>query len=282
MRPARRQRGRSNRQGQRQELGRRQSQGDGRKGRALSVGRVGSEGKDSNSDEEYSGDDRQNQTSSTAAEGPATATTAAAASVLRSNRPLSTATLLNKTYHHARNRSRSSLGDADQHHHKRNQKHQDHHPESLDWFNVLVAQTIAQFRADAHSDNVFLVRSLSEALNGGAKPGWMDEIVVTEVSLGENFPIFSDCRVVRGWHAGCDGDRDGDVEHERKARKEKRRRKKARRTLQAHLDVELNDTITLGLETKLILNYPRPLAAALPVSLVVEVTRFRGTVSIVC
>ena len=70
-----------------------------------------------------------------------------------------------------------------------------HQPESLDWFNVLIAQTLAQFRSDAQHDDAILT-SLSKALNGNSRPDFIDEIRVTELSLGEDFPIFSNCRVI--------------------------------------------------------------------------------------
>ncbi|EAQ90936.1 hypothetical protein CHGG_02871 [Chaetomium globosum CBS 148.51] len=70
-----------------------------------------------------------------------------------------------------------------------------HQPESLDWFNVLVAQTIAQFRSDAQHDDAILT-SLTKALNGTSRPDFVDEIRVTELSLGEDFPIFSNCRII--------------------------------------------------------------------------------------
>ncbi len=50
--------------------------------------------------------------------------------------------------------------------------------------------------------------------------------------------------------------------------------------LQARMDVDLSDFITLALETKLLLNYPKPLSAVLPVALAVSVVRFSGTLSI--
>lgn len=50
--------------------------------------------------------------------------------------------------------------------------------------------------------------------------------------------------------------------------------------LQARMDVDLSDFITLALETKLLLNYPKPLSAILPVALAVSVVRFSGTLSI--
>lgn len=169
-------------------------------------------------------------------------------SVLRSPPPLTTATILSKTYYHV----------------------DSHQPESLDWFNVLVAQTIAQFRSDAQHDDAILT-SLTKALNGTSRPSFLDEIKVTELSLGEDFPIFSNCRVIpvdedglslgaTAGRSGGDGGRDG--------------------RLQARMDVDLSDFITLGLETRLLLNYPKPLSAVLPVALAVSVVRFSGTLSI--
>ncbi|KAL8974289.1 MAG: hypothetical protein Q9197_001464 [Variospora fuerteventurae] len=133
-----------------------------------------------------------------------------------------------------------------------------HQPESLDWFNVLIAQTIAQFRTDAHQDEAILT-SLTNVLNGSQKPDFLSSIKVTEISLGEDFPIFSNCRVhpVEDGFTGPDGAR-----------------------LQAHMDVDLSDLITLGVDTKIILNWPRPLTAILPVALAVSIVRFSGTLSI--
>ena len=317
VRPAGRDRSQGSRRGQRRELGKRQSKGSIGRGRgAISIdgntsdsdGSNSSNGSNSSGGSSDEGNGRDGRRGRTLSARKAT-DASSAASVLRPTRPLSTGTLLEKTYHHrARHRSESNTKDSDQchnhnhqhqhqyqQHHKHNRKmhRNSHHAESLDWFSVLVAQSIAHFRTDAHADNVFLVRSLTEALNGGAKPGWMDEIRVTEISLGENFPLFSACRVVHGRRAGvevpksCDGGGNDKSERNgnegRSSRKERgkrnKKKKRAQRMLHAHMDVELNDSITIGLETKLILNYPRPLAAALPVSLVVEVAQFRGTVS---
>ncbi|KAL8791486.1 MAG: hypothetical protein Q9213_000103 [Squamulea squamosa] len=133
-----------------------------------------------------------------------------------------------------------------------------HQPESLDWFNVLIAQTIAQFRTDAHQDEAILT-SLTNLLNGPQKPDFLSSIKVTEISLGEDFPIFSNCRV--------DPVDDGSTEPDT-----------AR--LQARMDVDLSDLITFGIETKIILNWPKPLTAVLPVALAVSIVRFSGTLSI--
>ncbi|KAI9741955.1 MAG: ERMES complex subunit mmm1 [Cirrosporium novae-zelandiae] len=164
-----------------------------------------------------------------------------ASSILRNTPSLSIESILSKTYYNV----------------------DSHQPESLDWFNVLVAQMIAQFRNDAQEGDVIL-SSLTSALNGPHKPPFVGDIKVTEISLGEDFPIFSNCRIIpvdeegfQTTQAKGDGTR-----------------------LQARMDVDLSDFITLGVETKLILNYPRPLVAVLPVALAVSVVRFSGTLSI--
>ncbi|PSK56461.1 Maintenance of mitochondrial morphology protein 1 [Elsinoe australis] len=146
-----------------------------------------------------------------------------------------------------------------------------HQPESLDWFNVLIAQTIAQLRADALADDAVL-SSLTRVLNGGSKPDFLDEIKVTEISLGEEFPIFSNCRVIPVDEDGVPvkptANRRGFANALRDSR------------LQAHMDVDLSDVVTLGIETKLVLNYPKPFVAVLPVALSVSVVRFSGTLSL--
>ncbi len=157
-------------------------------------------------------------------------------SVLRNPPPLTTGTILSKTYYNV----------------------DSHQPESLDWFNVLIAQTIAQFRDDAQHDDAILA-SLNSALNSPLKPDFLDEIKVTEISLGEDFPIFSNCRIISV---------DDDVGTTGGPSR-----------LQARMDVDLSDSVTLGVETKLVLNYPKPMVAVLPVALAVSVVRFSGTVS---
>lgn len=46
----------------------------------------------------------------------------------------------------------------------------------------------------------------------------------------------------------------------------------------AEIDFEYNDQITLGIETQIILNWPKQAFAALPVYLILSVVRFSGTV----
>ncbi|PGH02699.1 hypothetical protein AJ79_07578 [Helicocarpus griseus UAMH5409] len=141
--------------------------------------------------------------------------------------------------------------------------HSSHQPESLDWFNVLIAQTIAQYRQTAYilkdSPSSSILASLSETLNNpDKKPSFIDSIKVTDISLGEEFPIFSNCRVIAVEDPNSDGGR-----------------------LQALMDVDLSDdNLSLAIETSLLLNYPKPFSAILPVALAVSVVRFSGTLCI--
>lgn len=171
-------------------------------------------------------------------------------SILRSGPPtLTIGSILNKTYY----------------------KVDSHQPESLDWFNVLVAQTIAQARNDAQHDDAIL-GSLTKALNSPSRPDFLDEIRVTELNLGEEFPIFSNCRIIPVNEDGL-AFPPGKPFDANMAMREGCR-------LQARMDVDLSDMITLALETKLLLNYPKKLSAVLPVALSVSVVRFSGTLSI--
>jgi maintenance of mitochondrial morphology protein 1 len=92
------------------------------------------------------------------------------------------------------------------------------------------------------------------------RPSFVDHIKITEISMGEEFPIFSNVRVVA-------------VEDDSSTAVPGR--------LQALVDVDLSDdNLTLAVETSLILNYPKPFSAILPVALSVSVVRFSGTLSI--
>lgn len=168
-----------------------------------------------------------------------------------------TESILRKTYYQT----------APNNHGHRQSVHSSHQPESLDWFNVLVAQTIAQYRQTAYnlkdaspSEPPSILSSLTAALNNAQKrPSFIDEIKITEISLGEEFPIFSNCRVI----ALEDDAQSGGGR------------------LQALMDVDLSDdNLTLAIETSLILNYPKPFSAVLPLALAVSVVRFSGTLAI--
>ena len=127
----------------------------------------------------------------------------------------------------------------------------------------MIAQTIAQYRQTAYllkdSPTSSIVASLTETINNPEKkPSFIDDIKVTDISLGEEFPIFSNCRVIAVDDPTSDGGR-----------------------LQALMDVDLSDdNLSLAIETSLLVNYPKPRSAALPVALSVSVVRFSGTLCI--
>ena len=128
-----------------------------------------------------------------------------------------------------------------------------HAPESLDWFNVLVAQTISQVRAEALlSENIY--HSLNDFLSELDLPEYLDKINLTEIDIGDDFPIFSNCRIT---HSKDNSGR-----------------------LEAKIDVDLSDTLTIGIDTKLLLNYPKPATAVLPVQLSVSIVRFSGCLTV--
>lgn len=127
-----------------------------------------------------------------------------------------------------------------------------HKSESLDWFNVLIAQIIEQFREEAVSKNNILM-SLNKFFTNNfiTFPDYLDTIKVTELDIGNNFPIFSNCR----------------IENEKQQ-------------LEAKIDIDLKDRLALGIETKLLLNFPKKAFAALPISLTVAVVRFHGSLTV--
>lgn len=148
-----------------------------------------------------------------------------------------------------------------------------HQPESLDWINVLIAQTIAQLRADALDDDALLT-SLTKILNGPSRPAFLTEIKVTDISLGAEFPILSNCRVIPVDESGIP------IEPSTMRRGAPAAPSGMNSSLQARMDVDLNDVLTLGIETQLVLNIPKPFAAVLPVALSVSVERFSGTLAL--
>ncbi|KAJ5280019.1 hypothetical protein N7478_005391 [Penicillium angulare] len=167
-----------------------------------------------------------------------------------------TRSILRKTYYSAIPTNTSKHG-------RHRMHHSSHQPESLDWFNVLIAQTIAQYRQTAYilkdSPSSSILSSLNAAMNNPEKkPSFIDKITVTDISLGEEFPIFSNCRIIAVDDPNSDGGR-----------------------LQALLDVDLSDdNLSIAVETSMVLNYPKPRSAILPVALSVSVVRFSGTLCI--
>ncbi|SCV03540.1 LAMI_0H08966g1_1 [Lachancea mirantina] len=131
-----------------------------------------------------------------------------------------------------------------------------HAPESLDWFNVLIAQAIQQIRQEAlQKDNI--VHFLNDLVSRKSQefPRYLDTIKITELDIGEDFPIFSNCRIQYSPNSN-------------------------KKRLEAKIDIDLRDKLTLGFETKLLMNYPKAFTAALPVQLTVSIVRFQACLTV--
>ncbi|GAA5884520.1 hypothetical protein JCM16303_000009 [Sporobolomyces ruberrimus] len=143
-----------------------------------------------------------------------------------------------------------------------------HSPESLDWLNVLIAQLLSSYRLLASNHLAGGARGLmEEALNRKVRPApttvedgssqgliGLDEIEVEEVELGEGFPELSNARVRPSGNAG--------------------------EGLRVEVDLDYSDKVSLSLSTRVVMNFPRPRFAVLPVSLSLTLQRFSGTVTI--
>ncbi|RUP51726.1 hypothetical protein BC936DRAFT_146305 [Jimgerdemannia flammicorona] len=127
-----------------------------------------------------------------------------------------------------------------------------HQPESVEWLNVLLAQAITQFREEANV-NGRLMLTVDDVLNGGVRPDFVGPIRVTELNLGDDFPIFSKARI---------------------------RPSDELAQMRAEIDFDFNNQVTLGIDTRVFVNWPKPRFAALPVSLVLSVIKFSGTLTV--
>ncbi|KAI5479368.1 dimethylaniline monooxygenase (N-oxide forming) [Pseudohyphozyma bogoriensis] len=141
-----------------------------------------------------------------------------------------------------------------------------HPPETLDWLNVLLAQALTAYRslvARSTAGNGGPVGLMEEILNRrssaeGAEQEQglvgLDRIVVSEVALGDKYPVLSNARV------RPNGDEGGGVRVE--------------------LDLDYTDHVSLSISTCLLVNFPRPRFAVLPISLGLTLERFSGTVTV--
>ncbi|KAI9340672.1 hypothetical protein DFJ73DRAFT_844769 [Zopfochytrium polystomum] len=124
--------------------------------------------------------------------------------------------------------------------------------ESCDWINVLLGQFIARYR----SDPVFtasVVARLDNVMNSKSRPGFLAPITITDFSLGDEYPKFEAARMQFAELSS---------------------------NLRAEVRFQFNDQITIGVDTQVLLNWPKPCIAALPVSLVLSVIKFSGTLAL--
>ncbi|OMH85755.1 Maintenance of mitochondrial morphology protein 1 [Zancudomyces culisetae] len=124
--------------------------------------------------------------------------------------------------------------------------------ESTSWLTVMVAQLYGKIRYELEkTGNV--VRLISEALNSEKKPSFVDEVKITQLTLGTNFPRILAAKVTPG------GSTFG---------------------MKTVFKIEFTDALTIGFDTRLKLNWPKADVAVLPVSMVLTATKFTGTLSV--
>lgn len=152
-----------------------------------------------------------------------------------------------------------------------------HPSESADWVNVMFAQAVAGYREDVLAGGGLHPSSAAAAANGdpfssekertardlmeeilnrktsGSNTSFLDPIRVTEADFGDAYPIFTNVRVRPADDTG---------------------------RMRIEVDVDYSDQITLAIDTKLLINFPRPRFAVLPISLSLTIVRFSGTISV--
>ena len=122
------------------------------------------------------------------------------------------------------------------------------HPfETCGWLNVLVAEALLSMRCDS----VLLSRTMRvlDGLLNKDVSGILGPVSITELSLGDEYPVFRNARV----------------------------RMKDPVDLRIQLDFAYDDQITLGVETQMLVNWPKPCFASLPISLGLSLVKFSGT-----
>ncbi|PWN99255.1 hypothetical protein FA09DRAFT_286093, partial [Tilletiopsis washingtonensis] len=127
-----------------------------------------------------------------------------------------------------------------------------HAPESTDWVNVLLALALHGYREDLAAGNEGGARAAVEhILNAAVEGKTAGTLLVSTVDIGNAFPHLSDVRVRPSDEAGG---------------------------LRIEAEIEYVDQIELSIETQLVVNYPRPRFAILPISLGLIIERLSGTV----
>ncbi|KAL1925783.1 uncharacterized protein VTP21DRAFT_666 [Calcarisporiella thermophila] len=126
-----------------------------------------------------------------------------------------------------------------------------HPSEAIDWANVLGAQLLTHYRHDPQV-KIDLMQWVDRLLNN-VRPSFIGPIHIEGLTLGEEFPLFSNVRIRPSNKAGL---------------------------LRAEIDVEYADEITISLDTRVLVNWPKPCVAALPVSLTLSVVKFSATMTL--
>lgn len=162
----------------------------------------------------------------------------------------------------------------------------EHLPESLDWFTLLLGQAIGHLREDARQHNK-LLKLINNLLNSDKIPSFVDTINVTDLDIGQDFPVFSNCRILP-IHDSANASQT--LSSSNYSPFHTRVHQNSRRNLQdpqldnsileAQMNLDLSDHVTLGIDTRLLVNFPAPLFAFLPIHLSVSIVKLSGTLKI--
>jgi len=125
-----------------------------------------------------------------------------------------------------------------------------HPSESCDWINVLIAVFIESYRRDtAFKQNI--VNKINNFFSDTqSKYQFIAPIILTEFTLGDEYPQISKAQIRQGEHNG----------------------------MTTEFFLKYDDNITLGVDTNIMINWPKPCIAALPVSISISVLHFSGKI----
>ncbi|PVU85178.1 hypothetical protein BB559_007166 [Furculomyces boomerangus] len=124
--------------------------------------------------------------------------------------------------------------------------------ETTAWLTVFISQFYTKIRMDLEKHG-WLSSVISDTLNGEYKPSVVDSIRITQLSLGSDFP-----RIIAAKMSPSNGSFG----------------------MMAELKLEFIDGLSLGFDTRIVLNWSKETLAALPVSMVLSVTKFLGTITL--
>ncbi|RKP34569.1 hypothetical protein BJ085DRAFT_2368, partial [Dimargaris cristalligena] len=125
--------------------------------------------------------------------------------------------------------------------------------ESCEWINLFVAQALLRYRANTTLQNLWIHRLTKWVNSPEVRPSLLSPITITALHFGTGFPIIKSVKI----HPLVNEN-----------------------TLQWHFSVDLSDQLAVGIDVKILLNWPKSSLAALPVSLVVSLVKFTGKISV--
>ncbi|OMJ20123.1 Maintenance of mitochondrial morphology protein 1 [Smittium culicis] len=121
--------------------------------------------------------------------------------------------------------------------------------ETTSWLTVFIAQFYTKVRMELEKNDT-LLNSISDALNSELKPSIIDNIIITQFSLGTDFPRILSARMSPSSNSFG---------------------------MMAELQLEFIDGLSLGFDTRVVAKFLQETIASLPVSMVLSITKFIGT-----